>query len=75
MVIYSYVVNTDVSTNLRVASASVIVITVHLLMDEVSHNCLVHAGIVSLNPVGSIYVCLLQVLCIVRKKSLCRDDH
>jgi hypothetical protein len=34
-----YFVNTDVSSNLRVASASVIVITLHLLMDGVYHNC------------------------------------
>jgi len=54
-----YIVNTDVSSNLRVASASVIVITLHLLMDGVYHNCLVLAGIVGLNPAGNMYVCLL----------------
>lgn len=54
-----YIVNRDVSTNLRVASASVNVSTLHLLMDEVYRNYLVLAGIVGLNPVGSMYVCLL----------------
>ena len=41
-----------------VASASLIVITLRLLMDGVYHNCLVLAGIVGLNSVGSMYVCL-----------------
>jgi len=54
-----YIVNIDVSTNLGVGSASVIVITLHLLMDGVYHNCLVLAGIVHLNSVGSLCVCLL----------------
>jgi len=55
-----YIVNTDVSTNLGVASASVIVITLRLLMDGVYyHNCLVLAGIVHLNSVGSMCVRLL----------------
>lgn len=54
-----YIVNPDVSTNLRVASASVIVITLCLLMDGVYRNCLVLAGIVGLNSVGSMYFCLL----------------
>jgi hypothetical protein len=39
MVVYAD--NTDVNANLGVASASVIVITLPLLMDGVYHNCLV----------------------------------
>jgi hypothetical protein len=54
-----YIVNTDVSTNLTVTSASVIVITLCLLMDGVYHNCLVLAGIVGFNPFWSMYICLM----------------
>jgi len=59
-----YIVNTDVSSNLRVASASVIVITLHLLMDGVYHNCLVLAGIVGFESCWE-HVCLsfVSVVC------------